>query len=126
MGALGIIEDEMAELQPWYAQAAGWMAEWEHEHRRMFLHKKAELQALGHWDKSTTETAKKDDVEYALQLEHAALYEELKQHAKTKAIGDKLFQSLDARRSIGQTLMKPHLADEPRYGQGAQPQPGQP
>ncbi len=124
MGALGLIEDEMAEMQTEYTQAAGWMAWWEHWHRREYLKMREVLKERGEWPPGTTETQKKDDVEYALQTSFPEEYRELAAKARSKAIGDKLFQALDARRSIGQTLMKPHLADEAKYGQGARGQVG--
>lgn len=121
MGALGIIEDEMAEATVGYADAAGWMAEWEHWHRREYLKVREGLKATGAWPPGTTETQKKDDVEFALQAANSHRYDELQRMARAKAIGDKLFGSQDARRSIGQSLLKVHLRDEDKYGQGARP-----
>jgi hypothetical protein len=123
-GALGILEDEMAEMEHWYANAAGDVAAWEHEYRRLFLLKREELKQLGVWPKGTTETEKKNDIDYALQVEHEHELRAFAEAAKTKAIGDKLFASRDARRSIGQTIMKLHLRDEDQYGQSARGQAG--
>jgi len=78
------------------------------------------------WEKGTTETQKKDDIERALQVAYPAEYAKLEEMARVKAVGDKLFASRDARRSIAQTAMKPHLAVEGRYGQEAHGQAGTP
>jgi hypothetical protein len=127
MGALGLIEDEMAQMLPSYAEAAGWMADYELWHRREFLKIKAELTAEGRWEKGTTETQKKDDVEWELIERNSAIIETARKQAQHKAIGDKLFNGLDARRSIGQTLMKAHqAAANPQYGQEAAGQFGTP
>lgn len=124
MGALGVLEDEMAEMEHWYADAAAWMASWEKRHSMLYLAQRDVLKDAGAWEKGTTETQKKDDIERALQLAYPEEYRELVRQAGLKAAGDKLFSSKDARRSIGQTLMKPHLAADPQYGQAAHGQAG--
>lgn len=122
MAALGAIEDEMERGAVDHAQAAGWMAKWEHWHRREYLKQREVLKDLGVWAPGTTETQKKDDVEHALQVAHPERYVKLQDVARDKAIGDKLFGSQDARRSIGQSILKTFTVDQPKYGQGAQPQ----
>lgn len=126
MGALGNLEDEMQEMEHWYSEAAGWMAEWEKRHAMLYLAQRDVLKESGVWEKGTTETQKKDDIERALQVAYPEEYRELQKYARIKAAGDKLFASRDARRSIGQTLMKPHLQDEGKFGQGARGQAGTP
>jgi hypothetical protein len=123
-GSLGTIEDELAQMQHWYSEAAGWMAWWEHIHRARYLETRDVLKDQGIWDAKTTETQKRDDIERALQIAYPTDYEKLREQAKIKAAGDKLFQSLDARRSIGQTLMKPHMVSPPQFGQEAYGQSG--
>ncbi len=123
MGALGLIEDDMEEMLHEYAAAAGWMASWEKRHRRLYLETRETMIAMQTWEPKTTETQKKDDIEFAMLKAHAEEYATLERMARQKAIGDKLFAGLDARRSIGQTLMKAHVAAaDPKYGQAAQPQ----
>jgi hypothetical protein len=123
-GSLGLLEDELAEMEHWYAEAASWMASWKEEHAMLYLAQREVLKQQGVWDRGTTETQKKDDVEYALQIAYPDKYRELVRMAGLKAAGDKLFASKDARRSIGQTLMKTHLGADPRYGQEAHGQSG--
>jgi hypothetical protein len=125
-GALGLIEDEMQTHEHEYAAAAGWMAEWEHWHRREYLVMREGLKAQNTWPPGTTETQKKDDIEFALQSAHPEKYAELQTMARKKAIGDKLFASQDARRSIGQTLLKPHMVLDGGYGQGGRGLSGTP
>lgn len=119
VGHLGLLEDELAGMQQAYVDAAGWMAGWEHWHRREYLRTREGLIATGVWEKGTTETQKKDDIEFAVQAANPGVYDALELNARAKAIGDKLFASIDSRRSIGQSVLKTHLADEPKFGQGA-------
>lgn len=127
MGTLGLIEDEMAELLPGYSEAAGWMAEYALWFRREYLQIRKELIDQGVWEKGTTETAKKDDIEYELFTRHADKMKEAEQMAHIKGHGDKLFNGQDARRSIGQSLLKRHseVDSGQRWG-GSQGQTGQP
>jgi hypothetical protein len=119
MGSLGLIEDEMAAMLVEYAEAAGFMAWYELWHREVYLKLRERLKSADTWPPGTTETAKKDDITWLLISEYPDVVEQAKDAARRKAIGDKLFAGLDARRSIGQTLMKPHLATEPQFGSGA-------
>lgn len=128
MGALALIDDDMAELLPGYAAAAGWIAEFELWERREFLAIKSELrdaklltrEALGLSSPNVTETAIKDAVQKELFDRYPDQYDELARMKNIKGKGDVLFKGQDARRSIGQSLLKRHTeVDHSHYGQGA-------
>lgn len=121
MGRLAEIEEQMAtELVP-YSEAAGWMAKWAMEERKLYLLTKFDLEQKGALNGLTTETAKKDVIENTMRRAYPDQFEEAEKMARTHAIGKALFQGLDARRSIGQSLLKIHSnqAEAERYGKGS-------
>jgi hypothetical protein len=124
LGHLGNLEDELAEMQVWYMEAAGQLADFEHWEKGAFLHKKAELAKAGKFEGLTTDKAKDWQVELALREEFADDYERVRKVKRLKAAGDKLWQALDARRSIAQTVMRVHREESEKAGQGAYPQNG--
>ena len=133
--SLGLIEDDMARIELDWAGAAGREAEFADWHREVFLEMKETMRrenlltkdALGITTKDVTETAIKDAVESALRSSKvfAERFEQHRHDARTLAMYERRFKSLDTRRSIGQTVLKVHLRDDDRYGQGARGQAGQ-
>lgn len=128
MGALGLVDDDMAKLLPGYAEAAGWLYEFELWHRGEYLAIKDELREAGRLDHTTlnvdkgkvTETLIKDTVERELHLRYPDKIAQAATNRRIKGHGDALFKGLDARRSIGQSLLKRHSeVDGAHYGSGS-------
>jgi hypothetical protein len=127
MSSLGRIEDDMEKLLPEYAQAAGTVADFEMWHRRTYLMLKAEMKDAGLLEHDSlgvpagkvTETLIRDTIEHEMHKRFEPAFVSAKQAKHQKAMGDVLFKGLDARRSIGQTLLKPHMANESKFGQGS-------
>lgn len=110
--ALGQIEDELAQAQQEHAQTKAWVK----RHQTFFETYIGTLftEAAGNGPVERKENAKAllhNDEIYGEYLEKIELLAEL----------DKTFDYLDARRSIGQSILKSFEHDYSQHGQGAQP-----
>lgn len=132
-GALGIIEDDLQQIEHTWTEAMGEEAAFDQWYRGLYLAlkeewKKADLltrENLGvPKGQGITETAIKDALEHELRQRYPDVF---KAHLENARLAGKLgarFKSLDTRRSIAQTVVKIHLAGEPQHGQGAHGQAG--
>jgi hypothetical protein len=125
MASLGQIEDQVEELLPEYARAAGFLAEHEKLVRMLYLATKQQLTEEGLLAKCKTETQIKDVVEKTMIDSNPELFAQAAKAAKVEAFGKVMFKGLDARRSIGQSILGIHkqAAEEARFGKG-RPQGG--
>lgn len=130
---LGRIEDDMAQLELDYAAAAGEVAKYDKWYRTVFVAAKEEFKAqnlLTHEGlglekgEKATETAKKDFIDAQLRKQFATEFSEWQDAARRYAQLKVRFDSMDTRRSIGQTALKIHLQNDPQYGQAARGQAG--
>lgn len=126
MDALGKVEDQIDEMLGSYAAAAGFLAQFERMERTLYLATKQQLADEGLLADAKTETEKKDRVERFMREVNPELFDQAQRAAQVEAHGKAMFKGLDARRSIGQSLLKIHAEAEQgkRFGQGARGQVG--
>ncbi len=127
MAALGQTDDLIDRMLPDYAAAAGFLAKHERLLRMLYLATKQQMTQDGLLKDARTETKIKDLVEKFMIDSNPELFKQAAEMAEAEAFGKAMFKGLDARRSIGQSLLGIHKESEAakRFGQGARGQAGQ-